>query len=353
MNANVMGLMVNQLAGDYVSYEDTDTDMDMYTGTDTDTDIDTEIDNAADDASDTKANSQVTMPPAEDAPAPEAASTEKNIVSNVVQVTKPFVELVYEFRELKKKEGKLDQKLNEVLAICQGKLLVLEDAGHPEHQTQKQDFERYVTSSGLKFGKKAMQISKIVKCVLHTPNEKMDNRKVNAYCTIIKYANEEKVAPEGFVEFINKNGGLEKTRLAYFKKKKESSTQVPRKDKIAEAKEAVSRKTFVTIDGAAVEEKLGALEVGAPCVLIVTKLSNGKISINGRIKDEKNVDEAMVRFYQEHQNATANGTAPSSNKPTTAQAEVKQSAAARVDNAINLAKGLANKAKGINQAATA
>ena len=313
----------------------------------------TDTDNSADDASNTKANSQVTMPPSEDAPAPEAASTEKNIVSNVVQVTKPFVELVNEFHELKKKEGKLDQKLNEVLAICQGKLLVLEDAGHPEHQTQKQDFERYVTSSGMTFGKKAMMLSKIVKCVLHTPNEKMDNRKVNAYCTVIKYANEEKVAPEGFVKFITDKGGLEKTRLAYFKKKKESSTHVPRKDKIVEAKEAVSRKTFVTIDGAAVEEKLGALEVGAPCVLIVTKLSNGKISINGRIKDEKNVDEAMVRFYQEHQAAIANGTATTSTTPTTAKADEKPSAAAKADNEINLAKAIANKVKGIDQAVTA
>ena len=313
----------------------------------------TDTDNSADDASNTKANSQVTMPPSEDAPAPEAASTEKNIVSNVVQVTKPFVELVNEFRELKKKEGKLDQKLYKVLAICQGKLLVLEDAGHPEHQTQKQDFERYVTSSGMTFGKKAMMLSKIVKCVLLTPNEEMDNRKVNAYCTVIKYANEEKIAPEGFVKFINDNGGLEKTRLEYFKKKKEGSTQVPRKDKIAEAKKAVSRKTFFTIDGVAVEEKLGSLEVGVPCVLIVTKLSNGKISINGRIKDEKNVDEAMVRFYQEHQAASANGTATASNTPTTAKADEKPSAAAKADKEINLAKAIANKAQGINQAVTA
>jgi hypothetical protein len=313
----------------------------------------TETDNTADDASNAEANSQMKMPPAQDAPAPEAASTEKNIVSNVVQVTKPFVELVNEFRELKKKEGKLDQKLYEVLAICQGKLLVLEDAGHPEHQTQKQDFERYVTSSGMTFGKKAMMLSKIVKCVLLTPNEEMDNRKVNAYCTVIKYANEEKIAPEGFVKFINDNGGLEKTRLEYFKKKKAGSTQVPRKDKIAEAKEAVSRKTFFTIDGVAVEETLGKLEVGAPCVLIVTKLSNGKISINGWIKDEKNVDEAMVRFYQENQTATANDTAHASTTPTTAKAAVKPMAAAKADNEINLAKAIANKAKGINQAVTA
>jgi hypothetical protein len=328
-----VGLMVNQLTGDYESYEDADTV------------------NDTDDAFNEEAKSQVTTPPAEAAQVPEAASSDKIIVSNVIKVTKPFVELVNEFREFKKKEGKLDQNLYEVLAICQGKFLVLEDAKHPEHQTQKQDFEQYLKACGKKFGKKAMLLSKIVKCVLHTPNEEMDNRKVNAYCTVIKYANEENIAPEGFVEFINDNGGLEKTRLAYFKNKKPISFEVPRKDKIAEAKVAVSHKTLFTIDGVAVEKNFGSLEVGAPCVLIVTKLSNGKISINGLIKDEKNVDEAMVRFYQEHQ--TANGTAPASTTPTTAKAEVKHSAAAKADNEINLAKAIANKAKGINQAVTA
>ena len=249
---------------------------------------------------------------------PIAASDDKgadeNYVSNVVQIKTTFSKLAKEFSEIFKKQGPVaveqsyNFKLYDLLAICHGKFEVLKDKTHAEHTAMTSDLEDFIHNTQIIFVKQTKLLSKIIRCVLHDPAKKMDNRKVNAYCAVIQFADAKKVKPEGLVDFLKEQNGIEKTRLAYYKWKEanQSPAQLTAKAKkklATKAKADAQPKKQSVATSPVVGKELATLTAGNQYVLIVTKLDDGSISISGVVKQAQVIQAALTSVRDESQNA--------------------------------------------------
>ena len=247
---------------------------------------------------------------------------DEKYVSNVVQIKTPFSKLAKEFSEIFQKQGPVaveqsyNFKLYELLAICHGKHEVLKDKTHAEHKALTSDLEDFIQKAQINFAEQTKLLSKVIRCVLHVPAKKMDNRKVNAYCAVIHFADGKKVKPEGLVDFLKEQNGIEKTRLAYYKWKEanQSPAQLAAKAKkklAAQAKkklaaqvkaDAQPKKQSVSTSPF-VGKELAALTADNQYVLIVTKLDDGSMSISGVVKQAQVIQAALTSVRDESQDA--------------------------------------------------
>ena len=240
----------------------------------------------------------------------EGGGADENYVSNVVQIKTPFSKLAKEFSEIFLKQGPVaveqsyNFKLYDLLAICHGKFEVLTDKKHDDHKAMKRDLEDFIEANEIEIAEQTKPLSKVIRCVLHDPTKKMDNRKVNAYCAVIQFAGEMEVKPEGLVDFLKEQNGIEKTRLAYYKWKeaKLTPTELAAKAKKKLAAEAKTKDKSVATSPI-VGKELAALTAGNQYVLIVTKLDDGSISVSGVVKQAQVIQAALTCVRDESQNA--------------------------------------------------
>ena len=246
--------------------------------------------------------------------ASEGKVADENYVSNVIQIKTPFSKLAKEFSEIFLKQGPVaveqsyNFKLYELLAICHGKHEVLKDKTHAEHKALTSDLEDFIQKAQINFAEQTKLLSKVIRCVLHVPAKKMDNRKVNAYCAVIHFADGKKVKPEGLVDFLKEQNGIEKTRLAYYKWKEanQSPAQLAAKAKkklAAQAKADAKPKKQSVATSPIVGKELAALTAGNQYVLIVTKLDDGSMSISGVVKQAQVIQAALTSVRDESQDA--------------------------------------------------
>ena len=246
--------------------------------------------------------------------ASDGGGADENYVSNVVQIKTPFSKLAKEFSEILLKQGPVaveqsyNFKLYTLLAICHGKHEVLNDKTHAEHEAMTSDLEDFIQKAQINFAEQTKLLSKVIRCVLHDPAKKMDNRKVNAYCAVIQFADGKKVKPEGLVDFLKEQNGIEKTRLAYYKWKEanQSPAQLAAKAKkklAAQAKADAKPKKQSVATSPIVGKELAALTAGNQYVLIVTKLDDGSMSISGVVKQAQVIQAALTSVRDETQDA--------------------------------------------------
>ena len=239
---------------------------------------------------------------------------DEKYVSNVVQIKTPFSKLAKEFSEIFQKQGPVaveqsyNFRLYTLLAICHGKHEVLKDKTHAEHEAMTSDLEDFIQKTQIIFAEQTKLLSKVIRCVLHVPAKKMDNRKVNAYCAVIHFADAKKVKPEGLVDFLKEQNGIEKTRLAYYKWKEanQSPAQLAAKVKkklAAQVKAKAKPKAKSVATSPIVGKELAALTAGNQYVLIVTKLDNGSISVSGVVKQTQVIQAALTSVRDESQDA--------------------------------------------------
>ena len=226
----------------------------------------------------------------------EQTIPDQNIVAEVTK--KSVMELLAEeYRTFKQFEESTttssNQKLYQVLAKCFAYYKAMND-GSDEGEKLKDELATFTDLNGIKFGKKTKALSKVVRCAIGDA----DNRKINAYCTVIGYAEAKGCAPEDLVAFITANGGVQKVRQQKFAENTSKVNKPTRTQMLQVATTNIELQQLAVINNADIYSAIPTGRDTVQIVFIATPMPDGTFVINAAVSEAVAVNAALQCFYK-------------------------------------------------------
>lgn len=217
----------------------------------------------------------------------------------VAEVAKKSVmeQLAEEYRAFKQFEESTttssNQKLYQVLAKCFAYYKAMNDGGD-EGKKLKDELGTFTNVNGIKFGNKTKPLSKIVRCVVGAA----DTRKINAYCTVITYAEAKGCMPEDLVAFITANGGVQNVRTKKYAENKAKLNKPSRTEMLQVATTNIELQQLAVINNADIYNAIPTGRETVQVVLIATPMPDGTFVVNAAVSEVGVVNAALKSFYK-------------------------------------------------------
>ena len=215
--------------------------------------------------------------------------------NDVAVVAKKSVmeELAEEYRALKQFEEitttSSNQKLYQVLAKCFAYYKVMNE-GSGEGKKLKADLATFVGANGIKFGKKTQSLSKVVRCAIGFA----DKRKINAYCTVIGYAEAKGCKPDDLVAFITANGGVQNVRIKKYAENTTKLNKPSRTEMLRVATTNIELQKLAVINNPDIYKAIPISRDTVQIVLIATPMPDGTLVINAGVSEVGVVNAARL-----------------------------------------------------------
>lgn len=203
----------------------------------------------------------------------------------------------------------------ENLGICEREteqqLYIAMDKGHviclylldSNNFAGRSEFDAYYEKLKLKNTKKLSLVSKVLNCIF--ANITVSKR--SAYKAVIEFAISENIPAGGFVEFITKtHTGLQKARLAKYKKAVADGTLVSYGNRLQQTQSYFTQKQLTTVPALVLEGALPTEQVGEQFVLIAQRTADGQVVFNVATAEGKAVNAVLNIMYSGSKEQIAN-----------------------------------------------
>lgn len=182
------------------------------------------------------------------------------------------------------------------------------------------EFEAYYKTTEHKNTSKVSLISKVLNCTF----ENLNVSKRSAYKAVIQFAIDQGVTQGGFVAFITRHEGLQKTRLAKYAAARAKSTAPDYGTRLQQTQNYFSQQQLTAVPEAILQATLPASQIGEQFVLIGQRTADGQVVFNVATAEGKAVNAVLNIMYSGSKEQIANAAKASlqTSFPPTATAPV-------------------------------
>lgn len=176
------------------------------------------------------------------------------------------------------------------LGTCHKICLELTDSSNSEAVSE---FEAYYKTTAHKNTSKVSLISKVLNCTF----ENLNVSKRSAYKAVIQFAIDQGVTQGGFVAFITRHEGLQKTRLAKYAAARAKSTAPDYGTRLQQTQNYFSQQQLTSVPEAILRAALPASQIGEQFVLIGQRTADGQVVFNVATAEGKAVNAVLNIMY--------------------------------------------------------
>ena len=127
---------------------------------------------------------------------------------------------------------------------------------------------------------------------------KHNTRKINAYCTVINYAEAKGCEPEDLVAFITENGGVQNVRTKKYAENKAKLNKPSRTEMLQVATTNIELQQLAVINNADIYNAIPTGRDTVQVVLIATPMPDGTFVVNAAVSAVGVVNAALKSFYK-------------------------------------------------------
>lgn len=224
--------------------------------------------------------------------------------ANVQNPTRTIVEQIQDVGLEIVNLGICELETEQQLYIAMGKghdiCLYLTDSNN---LTARYEFDAHYKKLKLKNSKKLSLVSKVLNCIFAD----ITVSKRSAYKAVIEFAISENIPAGGFVGFITKtHSGLQKARLAKYKKAVADGTLVSYGSRLQQTQSYFAQKQLSTVPALVLEGVLPTEQVGEQFVLIAQLTADGQVVFNVATAEGKAVNAVLNIMYSGNKEQIAN-----------------------------------------------
>jgi hypothetical protein len=183
-----------------------------------------------------------------------------------------------------------EQRLITGLGACYD---ICEFLGSGRDTTALYTFEAYYKETGYKNTSKVSLVSKVLNCTF----EDLNVSKRSAYKAVIQFAIDQGVANGEFVNFVNKYGGLQNTRLAKYAVARAKSTAPNYGTRLQQTQSYFTQQQIAKVPELVLEGVVPTNQVGEQFVLIAQRTADGNVVFNVATAESKAVNAVLNIMY--------------------------------------------------------